>query len=475
MHAAWDRITALLNEKFPKSFTCKRSKYGQADVLRVKCSTRAGSAIIFSPDHNEGLLLSLEETDQSQNDDDDEDDALSENWYAKTPEEIVQRIQPWAFPPPRNEPRPIDRGTQKKYLELLAKGIASRQQNVECVVSKPSPVVVRQLTEEAQKKLYHDLESLSTARIVRNFPWDSAGRLLLETSVLLSIFELKELARGPNARSGCLAAIGPERRRDRQVIRVELTNLIVLNQSHRWENCPWLWNDAEVPLNGADTPKAARSLQLLDDGKIEKALAVFGVTLSDDLHRLLGAERICLSGSHPDAAWTNLLIERLRESAPWLLPRAVKDAAEKSRTAKKKNRRLEPPMLKFVIFPGEVHARKACLFLTGDKDGGNPRFVIDATASNARLHETAWKRPVEVDFKRYDVPFDQGKEARPAPSTWPSTVVQLADALSNGQDCGFALHDALLDTGYSQLAQHFQADKKHPKGCWALGLLLGMS
>jgi len=56
---------------------------------------------------------------------------------------------------------------------------------------------------------------------------------------------------------------------------------------------------------------------------------------------------------------------------------------------------------------------------------------------------------------------------------WPTTVIQLADALSNGQDCGFALHDALLDAGHSQLAEHFRQEQTHPKGCWVLDLLLG--
>ena len=59
------------------------------------------------------------------------------------------------------------------------------------------------------------------------------------------------------------------------------------------------------------------------------------------------------------------------------------------------------------------------------------------------------------------------------PAFWPSTVTQLADALYSGQDCEFALHDALLDAGHADLAEHFSQEKWHPKGCWALDLLLG--
>lgn len=60
----------------------------------------------------------------------------------------------------------------------------------------------------------------------------------------------------------------------------------------------------------------------------------------------------------------------------------------------------------------------------------------------------------------------------PAPATWPSTVVQLAQALYEGQDCSFALHDALLDAGHAELAEHFKEEHSHPKGCWALDTIL---
>jgi hypothetical protein len=57
-------------------------------------------------------------------------------------------------------------------------------------------------------------------------------------------------------------------------------------------------------------------------------------------------------------------------------------------------------------------------------------------------------------------------------TTWPGTVLQLAESLYAGEDCCFALHDALLEAGHAELAEHFQ-EKEHPKGCWALDLVLG--
>jgi hypothetical protein len=54
----------------------------------------------------------------------------------------------------------------------------------------------------------------------------------------------------------------------------------------------------------------------------------------------------------------------------------------------------------------------------------------------------------------------------------PAAVVQLAEALYAGGDCAFALHDALLEAGHADLAEHFQTPT-HPKGCWALDRILG--
>jgi hypothetical protein len=61
----------------------------------------------------------------------------------------------------------------------------------------------------------------------------------------------------------------------------------------------------------------------------------------------------------------------------------------------------------------------------------------------------------------------------PSPPSWPSTVVQLAESLYAGQDCAFALHDALLEAGHAELAEHFREENSHPKGCWVVDVILG--
>jgi hypothetical protein len=58
----------------------------------------------------------------------------------------------------------------------------------------------------------------------------------------------------------------------------------------------------------------------------------------------------------------------------------------------------------------------------------------------------------------------------------PSEVTGLAEALANGVDRTFALHDALLEVGYADRAEHFcDPNQRHPRGCFALDQILGRS
>jgi hypothetical protein len=61
----------------------------------------------------------------------------------------------------------------------------------------------------------------------------------------------------------------------------------------------------------------------------------------------------------------------------------------------------------------------------------------------------------------------------PAPARLPSTAIQLAQTVYQCGNCTFPLHDALLEAGHPELADHFRQEVWHPKGCWALDLILG--
>ena len=197
--------------------------------------------------------------------------------------------------------------------------------------------------------------------------------------------------------------------------KIGLTDLYAVNQNHRWENCPWLWTGAETPSteflgtnrhpNTPENDRAMRSLSLLDEGKIEAALELYGVTLSSNLHQLIGGERL---PDYSDRTWTDLLVDTLRQSAPWKLPQAVIDEAERLAVwaSQKKSRQPRSPYLKLVIFPNQRHRHKTCLILTGNVDGSQPQLIIQSMCSDSRLHHTAWKRSILVDCDRYGIRVD---------------------------------------------------------------------
>jgi hypothetical protein len=87
--------------------------------------------------------------------------------------------------------------------------------------------------------------------------------------------------------------------------------------------------------------------------------------------------------------------------------------------------------------------------------------LLPAWHSQTARHAVLFRHLIGNPFKPY-----------PALAQWPSTVVQLAEALYNGEDCSFAVHDALLEAGHAELAEHFRQEQWHPKGCFALDLIL---
>jgi len=55
----------------------------------------------------------------------------------------------------------------------------------------------------------------------------------------------------------------------------------------------------------------------------------------------------------------------------------------------------------------------------------------------------------------------------------PGDCIRLAEAMYHGEECGYALHDALLEAGQVALAGHFATVPRHWRGCWALDTILG--
>lgn len=106
-----------------------------------------------------------------------------------------------------------------------------------------------------------------------------------------------------------------------------------------------------------------------------------------------------------------------------------------------------------------------------DQFGVLPSSVRAQAMLDARLlEELSTEYPFQANLLRHII----GNPFRPfkSPSSWPTTVTALANALYDGEDCHYALADALIEAGHVQLAEHFR-EPSHPKGCWALDVILG--
>jgi hypothetical protein len=86
-------------------------------------------------------------------------------------------------------------------------------------------------------------------------------------------------------------------------------------------------------------------------------------------------------------------------------------------------------------------------------------------------------RPVHIDDGHPDNwhVYPEEIEAVFIEGPLPRTIVALAESLYAGQNCAFALADALREHGQVLLADHFQHEPEHPRGCWALDVILGKS
>lgn len=122
----------------------------------------------------------------------------------------------------------------------------------------------------------------------------------------------------------------------------------------------------------------------------------------------------------------------------------------------------------------EILASEACVYAldhglegTLRTTGAITQVILHHTRSDRmneehRLHADLLRHIIGNPFR----PF-------PAPPALPAAVVQLAAALEAGAPVAFALRDALLEAGQTDLAEHFAGEEPHPRGCWALDLLLG--
>jgi hypothetical protein len=162
---------------------------------------------------------------------------------------------------------------------------------------------LRSLTKVGREQLAAARAALDPGAVARAYPRDEQGRLLLDQQALLT--KLDSSAKLAQGRALYLIARGPRIRRDGERIELAIADAIEDNESHRWSEAPWLWRKrAKRPAIDA---RAAECCALLDAGRFDEALALYGMALEPYAIKVL--EGIPLGGHGGDhtEAWQRTL------------------------------------------------------------------------------------------------------------------------------------------------------------------------
>ncbi|MGE4145594.1 MAG: hypothetical protein AB7N76_33475 [Planctomycetota bacterium] len=262
------------------------------------------------------------------------------------------------------------------------------------------------------------LGSVDVGKLGRFFPSGPRRRLPLGTFSLL-----RPLV--PRASKGhWLVARGPERRGDPQVIRVGVADMDGSRERHRWDGAPWLWHLEEpatlerlwgvsgitatrldeLPApedleracrDGSATPtqRAHLSVILQARGDSTAALGLHGIELGQDVEHLLSdGTRGRLNdywASHPPPSEAVAAVkDALRVCAPWRLEGLLQEVEAQVPSARR-------PLQLLYLAAGHRHSRRPRLALRcGAERGGRATLEIEHTASNRRVPDCRWRRPL---------------------------------------------------------------------------------
>jgi len=258
-------------------------------------------------------------------------------------------------------------------------------------------------------------------RVAMEFPREADGRLPLGAALLLAPVEEtgNELLRKP-----WIAAIGPAKRRDPQIITVGIEPLIPANHPYRLDAKTGIWNPSAPQLTRADrwgvngldltglglttrdanlvrlakvcsgedgtlADRVALCILLQDAGRFGEAFDLFGVSASNDVWRVASGGLLHAGLEKEQIAWAAAVQEALRKCAPWMLCALV---------AKVKGKKA--PRHRLFPLPHQTQVSKTSLMLIAD-DKGKPKFEFEGNGSSMRLSEERWLRPVEIDLIRF--------------------------------------------------------------------------
>ena len=217
-------------------------------------------------------------------------------------------------------------------------------------------------------------------RLFLMFPRDRRGRLSPRARALLS----PAGAGSDTERRPWIVATGPDRAgRDNITIHIEL--VIAVNEAHRFDLTPWLWQRDLPPLtepsSWVSVADDGAAIALLSGGKVEEGLRMTGLTLDEGVTRLAKGQVLGLG--YEDPTWP----AAARESLCLVFPSLLLSAGL---TYARRILRRPSDGIKVLTLPGQRHVQKASIVFVPTEP---PRLELRWTGSNRRLSHVLWERP----------------------------------------------------------------------------------
>ena len=227
---------------------------------------------------------------------------------------------------------------------------------------------------------------LVPSRIAWFWPRRPTGRIDPKAVVLIA--PLGPPDRRPGTREPWVGIRAGEADGGSLLLKVDVEDVISENEDHRWVRARWRWDAAAAGSEarerwGADAASLVPLLNALDGYRWDEVIARSGVTVADELRRLLDGRDATYALRDLTTAWAPRLAAGLAGVAWWRLAEAT-SLLRKGRP------------LRLFGLGGVTQQRKPGVFL-GMRDG-RPSLELEFSASNERLPEPDWARPPDLDL-----------------------------------------------------------------------------
>lgn len=235
--------------------------------------------------------------------------------------------------------------------------------------------------QQALEQLKADVSAVDLMRLFQSWPRDDRGRPAARTTAVLAAYGPATRKRQPGL---LVRSVMQSKMPCWQLL---LSSEFLYNCRHQWSDARWLWSTADAPKDSALERKAR---QLMAQGRISEACALYGVELHERVRRLASGQSLQRFSPAPEP-WVQELQAALLQLAPWHLAAGLQRIQEHLIQANRKPPKPGSWERKLFWFSGQRQQARWGPGVRFDKEG-KPVLDLIVTASNEHFPEPDWKQ-----------------------------------------------------------------------------------